>query len=468
MRRRLFWTIAGVAIVSGLLVLIGATVATQRAAVEATRRELAKSTEEVLTLVDEAVQVSESRPQALVELFRFLEGDLGPTLGSIRRTAGGSDLAFAAIASDGTVQANSDLFGRLDYDLADLTLGESVFLSTDEGELVSLTATTIPIGGVNFLLVVALARDTPVVRFADLSGGFLLIGVVMVIVSAALATFLSKQVISRLEPLSEASRRLAGGDLTARVPDLNDPDLDRVGESFNEMATEIEATRDRERQFLLGIGHDLRTPLTTIAGYSEALEGEDLDPEDVARIGAVMGVQSRQLGRLIEDLTLLARLAQPEFGLREEQVDIGAHVAEIVSGFQRTATKAGVTIETETVEGLMIATDPDRLGQIAQNLVENALRYTPEGGRVTVSVVREGEEAVLSVADNGIGIDAEDLPHIFDRHYVGKQRRLRNEGTGLGLSIVEGLAERLGGSVSAESQPGKGTRIAVRLPAGST
>ncbi len=465
MRRRLFWTITGVAALTGLLVLIGAAVATQRAAIDATQRELTKSSAEVVSVINDTVQAAERRPGAVFEIFRHLEGELGPVLGRIRRSAGSSDLAFAAVAPDGSIRTSADLFARLSVDPATLAPGESRFVTSSNDELVMLTATSVPVGNTEITLVVALAREAPVVRLSDLGLGLGVVGLGMILISAALARLLSNQIVSRLEPLSGASRRLAEGDLSARVPPLGDPDLDQLGESFNEMASEIEATRDREREFILGVGHDLRTPLTTIAGYAEALEAEDLDPEDVARIGGVLGTQSRQLGRLIEDLSLLARLEQPEFSLRRERVDVGAHLSEIVDGFQRKAGQAGIKLHFEAESDLVLDTDPDRLGQIAQNLVENALRYTPEAGRVSVTVASgEGPSVVISVADTGVGIEADDLPHIFDRHYVGRHRRIRNEGTGLGLSIVEGLTERLGGDVVGESSPGKGTTITVRLP----
>ncbi len=465
MRRRLFWTITGVAALTGLLVLIGAAVATQRAAIDATQRELTKSSAEVVSVINDTVQAAERRPGAVFEIFRHLEGELGPVLGRIRRSAGSSDLAFAVVAPDGSIRTSADLFARLSVDPAALAPGESRFVTSSNDELVMLTATSVPVGNTEITLVVALAREAPVVRLSDLGLGLGVVGLGMILISAALARLLSTQIVSRLEPLSGASRRLAEGDLSARVPPLGDPDLDQLGESFNEMASEIEATRHREREFILGVGHDLRTPLTTIAGYAEALEAEDLDPEDVARIGGVLGTQSRQLGRLIEDLSLLARLEQPEFSLRRERVDVGAHVSEIVDGFRRKADQAGIKLYFEAESDLVLDTDPDRLGQIAQNLVENALRYTPEAGRVSVTVASgEGPSVVITVADTGVGIEADNLPHIFDRHYVGRHRRIRNEGTGLGLSIVEGLTERLGGDVVGESRPGKGTTITVRLP----
>jgi two-component system sensor histidine kinase BaeS len=251
--------------------------------------------------------------------------------------------------------------------------------------------------------------------------------------------------------------------MTARVPDLEDPELAEVAAAFNEMATELGAAREREREFILGVGHDLRTPLTTIGGYAEALEAGEIDDAELNRIGAVLGVQTRQLGRLIDDLSTLARLEQAEFGLRRERVDVGAHVSEVVDGFGRRANELGVRLGVETGEGVFLETDADRLGQVAQNLVENALRHTPETGSVQVTVGEHGDQVVITVADSGTGIAESDLPRVFDRHFVGRQRRVRNEGTGLGLSIVKGLVDRMGGSVEAESTPGKGTTITVRL-----
>jgi signal transduction histidine kinase len=216
------------------------------------------------------------------------------------------------------------------------------------------------------------------------------------------------------------------------------------------------------------VGHDLRTPLTTIAGYSEALEAGDVDDDEVRRIGSVLGVQSRQLSRLIEDITLLARLEQPEFDLRFEEVDLPAHVGEVVEGFRRRAEELDIDLEVETEPSDPISTDPDRVAQIAFNLVENALRFTPAYGTVTVRVAPNGDAVLLEVEDTGSGINEEDLPKIFDRHFVAGQRHIRNEGTGLGLSIVEGLAERLGGSVEAESVKGDGTTIRVIIPSRRT
>jgi signal transduction histidine kinase len=373
-------------------------------------------------------------------------------------------LSFAAISPSGDSLTNGAIFDRLNINLADIKPGETYSYETAGGEIVVLAGTELAVRNVDLVFVAALARDTPVVRVSDRFGSLVLIFVGMLVVSALVARFLADSTIRRLEPLAAASRSLAAGDLATRVPDLGDPELRDLVDAFNEMVEELGESRVREREFLLGVGHDLRTPLTTIAGYSEALESGEVDDEEIRRIGNILGVQSRQLSRLIEDITLLARLEQPEFDLRFESVDLGAHVFEIVGSFARRAEELDLNFEIEAEPTRPIHTDPDRVAQIAYNLVQNAFRFTPATGTVTVRVAEADGGVELQVEDTGSGINAADLPHIFDRHFAAGQRHVRNEGTGLGLSIVRGLAVRLGGSVSAESEKGMGTTITVLIP----
>lgn len=451
--------------VMGSMVLIAALVSSQRAAVDATRRELDRAANEVAMLIEETIAVGETRPAAIAELIALLGEDrFVSLLARLQTAAGGSELSFGAVGPNGESLTNGPLFDRLQIDLTEVMPGQSYFYETDS-ELVVIRGSTIPLQNVDLLFVVGLARSTPVVELADRTGSVVAIFVVMILVSAVVARLLADSILRRLEPLADASRSLAAGDLSTRVPNLGDPELDELVDAFNEMAAELGASRVREREFLLGVGHDLRTPLTTIAGYSEALEGGEVDEEEVRRIGSVLGVQSRQLSRLIEDITLLARLEQPEFDLRYEEVDLPAHVGEVVEGFRRRFEEMDVNLVIDTEPSGPIETDPDRVAQIAYNLVENALRFTPASGTVTVRVGPTANSSVrLEVEDTGSGIHDDDLPKIFDRHFVAGQRQIRNEGTGLGLSIVEGLTERLGGSVAAESSKGVGTTITVVIP----
>ena len=465
MRRRLFWSIAGVSMVMGSLVLLAALYSSQRAAVDATERELERAATEVVAIIEESISAGEIRPAALVEVIALLEEDrFVSLLARLETAAGGSELSFGVVAPNGEFLTNGPLFERLNVDLAEVIPGESYFYETDT-EMVAITGSQLPVRDLDLVFVAGLARSTPVVQLADRSGTVFAIFLVMIMVSAVVARLLSDSILRRLGPLATASRSLAAGDLTARVPDLGDAELEDLVEAFNEMAEDLGESRIREREFLLGVGHDLRTPLTTIAGYSEALESGELDDEEVRRIGGVLGVQSRQLSRLIEDISLLARLEQPEFDLRFESVDLPAHVTEVVESFQRRSEEMHVDLTIEAEPAEEIETDPDRVAQITFNLLENALRFTPAHGTVTVRVRTTENGAVkLEVEDTGSGISEADLPMIFDRHFVAGQRHIRNEGTGLGLSIVSGLAERLGGSVHAASTKGMGTTITVLIP----
>lgn len=465
MRKRLFWSIAGVAIFMGSLVLVAALLSSQRAAADGTRRELERAAIGVVAIIEESIERGEVQPSAMAEVFALLEEDrFVSLLGRLLTAAGGSELSFAAVSPTGETLTNGAIFDRLNVRLLDIQPGETRFYETAGDEIVAVTGTELAVRNVDLIFIAALARDTPVVQISDRFGSLVLIFVGMLLVAALVARLLADRTVRNLEPLASASRSLAAGNLEARVPDLGDPELRDLVDAFNEMAEELGESRIREREFLLGVGHDLRTPLTTIAGYSEALETGEVDDEEIKRIGSILGVQSRQLSRLIEDITLLARLEQPEFDLRIESVDLGAHVSEIAGSFAKRAGDLDLNLEIEAEPAPPINTDPDRVAQIAHNLVQNAFRFTPALGTVTVRIGATEGGAKLEVADTGSGINAADLPHIFDRHFAAGQRHVRNEGTGLGLSIVKGLAERLGGSVSAESEKGSGTTITVVIP----
>jgi signal transduction histidine kinase len=214
----------------------------------------------------------------------------------------------------------------------------------------------------------------------------------------------------------------------------------------------------------MSVGHDLRTPLTTIRGYAEGLDAGEIEAADLARVGSVLRTQTDRLSRLVEDLTLLARLEAREFTLRTEPVDLAAHLKEIVEGYRTRADDAYVRLEFEAEPIGVLDVDPDRVAQICGNLLDNALRYTPDGGVVRVEVLGEDGRAAIRVTDSGPGIDAEDLDHVYERLYVAQRYRpVRPEGSGLGLSIVKELADAMGAEVTVTSELGVGTTVVVAL-----
>lgn len=334
-----------------------------------------------------------------------------------------------------------------------------------EGTPVIVVARTIDSGSPQFTLVVLLGRKAGLLEGVALVRAFLVALGAAVVVVAVLAGLLARRLGDRLRRVDDAARRVATGDLTARVEDDGDDEVAHLAASFNDMAHQLEAASQRERDFLLNVGHDLRTPLTSIAGYAETLADGKVGPEELPGVAAALQRQSSRLARLVEDLMLLSRLEAREFSLRTEPVDVGGLVAGVAEEYRARATSAGVGLDVSAAETGALDVDPVRVSQVVSNLVENALRYTPEGGTVSVGVAPVVEGVRIYVSDTGPGIDPEDLPRVFERLYVAQRyRAVRPEGSGLGLSIVRELVAAMDGEVGVSSQPGRGTVVTVTLP----
>jgi len=288
----------------------------------------------------------------------------------------------------------------------------------------------------------------------------LAIGGVAAVVLAAVASFLLARAISRpVRRVAEASRSLAAEGAAPRVPVEGPRELASLAESFNEMADQLARAREAERSFLLSVSHELKTPLTAIRGYAEGLDEGAVPVEEA---GATIALEAARLERLVGDLLDLARMNRSEFAVRREPVDLAVAAREAVRRHEWQAQAFGVELEADAPEPAPALADADRTLQVVSNLVENALRLTPPGG--TVRVV--AEPGLIAVEDSGPGLEPEELPRAFERFYLySRYGRERPVGTGLGLAIVKQLAEGMGGSVEARSEPGRTTRFEVRLPA---
>lgn len=231
--------------------------------------------------------------------------------------------------------------------------------------------------------------------------------------------------------------------------------------------TEIRRLEAIRRDFVANVSHELKTPLTSIAGYAETLAGGDVPPALAARFLETIRANASRMQRLVDDLLDLSRIESGRWIPRREVVTIAPLVAETVALLADRIEARGVRIETRVAEGAATMTgDADALRQVLTNLLGNAIRYTPEGGQVAVTVRRDGPQVELAVADTGTGIPGEHLPRIFERFYRVDPARSREEGgTGLGLAIVKHLVEAHGGRVTAESALGRGTTIRSWWPA---
>jgi two-component system OmpR family sensor kinase len=276
---------------------------------------------------------------------------------------------------------------------------------------------------------------------------------------AALAAFLLARRIARpVRRVVAAARHLAEERDPAPVPVEGAYEIARLAQAFNEMAAQLAKAREAEKQFLLSVSHELKTPLTAIRGYAEGVSDGAFDADEAVE---TITAEAARLERLVRDLLDLARMNRTDFSIHREPLDLGDTAREAVRRYEQHARDFGVTLEAFAPTPAPATGDHDRVLQVVSNLVENALRLTPPGGVVRVAAA----PGSLVVEDSGPGLRQEDLPHAFDRFYLhSRYASDRTVGSGLGLSIVKELTTGMGGTVQVESTPGRGARFTVRLP----
>jgi two-component system sensor histidine kinase BaeS len=276
---------------------------------------------------------------------------------------------------------------------------------------------------------------------------------------AAVASFLlARRLIRPIAVLSDATTRVAAGEQRVDVPVAGEDELAQLARSFNLMSESLARARETQRDFLESVSHELKTPLTSIRGYAEALGDGAVEP---AQASAVIGAEAGRLERLVSDLLDLARLQRAGFAVERERVDLSNIVERAVERHRLRARELNVELTGSSNGPALGVGDPDRLLQATSNLIENALRITPAGGSVSATA-RAGE---IEVQDTGPGLAPDDLPHAFERFYLYERYRSEREvGSGLGLAIVGELAARMGGGIAVENVDGGGARFTLRVP----
>ncbi len=292
---------------------------------------------------------------------------------------------------------------------------------------------------------------------------FLLASVITLIAAAGAAVLLARRFTRPVRQASAATQRVAAGQLDTRLPAPSESDHDEMAEltrSINTMASSLERSRTLEQQFLLSVSHDLRTPLTSIRGYAEAITDGAAKPVEAATI---IGREADRLERLVGDLLDLAKLQAKGFSLSLQPLELSQRARNDTLSFGPTAESRGIEVLCDAPTAVMVRADSDRVSQILANLLENALKYARSSVVVTVNQV--GNHGVLVVDDDGSGIADADLPYVFERLYVARSQPTRRENSsGLGLAIVKELTEAMGGRVLAGATERGGARFSVYLP----
>ena len=292
-------------------------------------------------------------------------------------------------------------------------------------------------------------------------------GVIALLLSLILAYLLSRWVADPLQQVvlkasqypSEAARPLA----------VSGPrEVQTLTQAFNFMLARVQSSQRSQRDFVANVSHEMKTPLTSIQGFAQAILDNTADtPEARQKAAQIIYDESTRLHRLSLDLLQLARLEAGTADLKMAPVDIGALMRAIVERFLPQAERTGVELSVDVPDDLpAIIGDGDRLAQVFTNLLDNALKFTPVKGRITLSAKKVGADVELSVEDTGIGVASDGLPHLFERFYQAEASRARRagHGAGLGLAIVKEIVQAHGGTIGVRSQVGSGTTFTIHLP----
>ncbi len=291
----------------------------------------------------------------------------------------------------------------------------------------------------------------------------LLIGLVVAVIAGLL---LARRLARPLQKAAGAAHDLAAGARDVRLVPEGPAEVAEVAESLNSLATALQRSEGRQREFLLSVSHELRTPLTAISGFAEALADGVTAGPDVAPVGATMLGEARRLERLVSDLLDLARLGAEDFRIDLARVDLTDLVRHAGAVWQARCQSEGVRFLLQVPDHQVVTTtDPTRVRQIIDGLAENALRVTPPGAPVVLALAVDSGTAVLALRDGGPGLTEQDLSVAFERSVLyDRYRGVRRVGTGVGLALVHGLTTRLGGSAQAGRAPEGGASFVVRLP----
>jgi signal transduction histidine kinase len=311
--------------------------------------------------------------------------------------------------------------------------------------------------GISVVLLVAWAVGT---LLGANAGSATAIGVgLLVLIGLAVVARFVRRTAAPVGDLIEAAGRVESGDFGARVSERGPREVRALARAFNEMSARLEATESERQRLLADVSHELRTPLSVMRGNLEGLL-DGVYAADREHLAPLLE-EAHLMERLIEDLRTLSLAEAGALRLHREPTNVAALLQDVVAGVRAQADAQGVIVEVQTADDLpVVDLDPARIRAVVTNLVVNALRYTPRGGRVNVSAKREEASVSVEVADSGRGIEPDVLPSIFERF----TRAADSPGSGLGLPIARKLVEAHGGEISARSEVGRGTQIRFTLP----
>ncbi|MCS7464434.1 ATP-binding protein [Paenibacillus doosanensis] len=297
----------------------------------------------------------------------------------------------------------------------------------------------------------------------------IIVPLIFSLIAVAIILFiLSRKLAGPLQQMNRAALELAGGDFTTRVPVTSEDEVGELAKSFNFMVDQLVQWEDARQEFLANVSHELRSPLTTLRGFIVAMNDKVIPQDKYEHYLKICDQEVQRLQRLVNDLLDLARIQNGVDVFRTQPIRLNEAVSQVLALMRPPMQEKQLILKEllpppgETVKAEL---DEDRFVQIMQNLLYNAMQFTPPGGTVTVELRREGEEAVIRIKDTGIGMEQEELYRIWDRFYkVEPSRATATGGTGLGLTIVKHLVSGMKGTIAVTSRYGEGTEFRLKFP----
>lgn len=283
-----------------------------------------------------------------------------------------------------------------------------------------------------------------------------------------LATFviflLSRRLSSPIIQLSQAAEEIAAGNYSTPLDIRGKDEIAQLGKSFNYMREQIKTTEQMRQELLANISHEMRTPLTSIRGFIQAILDGVVKEDDQRKYLKLSYQEAGRLAKLTTDLLDVAKLRTGHLKLNKEVIDLTTFLQEQVDNFELSCAEKGIKLNTIFLSNTTILVDRDRLAQVIINLFHNALKFTAAGGEITLSSRLENKKVLIEVTDTGVGISEQELPHIFDHFYkVDKSRDARNGGSGIGLYLVKEFVHLHGGTIKVSSEVGQGTTFTIEL-----
>jgi signal transduction histidine kinase len=320
----------------------------------------------------------------------------------------------------------------------------------------------------SYVVILAVPQADVAQAWLELLPSLVVAAAVSLIVSVLLALFLTRSIARPLVQMTRASEEMARGRYDQSIPVRGRDEVGRLAVAFNDMARQVAASDRTMRDFLANVSHELKTPLTSIQGFSQAmLDGTVVGADEHQRAAGIINQEANRMRGLVEDLLTLSKIESGQIAMGEDLIDLDRLLREAVRRAEWQAEATDVRVTLDSRPGAEVRGDAHWLAQVFSNLLDNALRHTPSGGRVAVRAQARAQplEVTISVHNSGSYIPREDLPRVFERFFqVDRSRSPRGGGSGLGLAIVREIVQAHGGSVEATSEPSSGTAFNVRLP----